>query len=122
MNSIKARYATRPEVLQSRGDGSYLFNYDIAPEVISAGPAEQQREGFVCSQVVILEQPTKKAVKRAVIAAEFSNDEEKKLINDFNAFSVGSLSDQKYQDDYLAFLERRKAIKLMIDNEPLIVD
>ena len=120
MNLIKAHYATSPNVIESRGDGSFLYNYDILPEVVPGNIGLPDREGFICSQVIINEEPIKKAVKKAVIESEFSDDEEKKLINDFNAFSIGALTDEKYQNNYYAFLDRRKAIKEMIDNEPLI--
>ena len=117
-----AHYATRPDVIQSRGDGSFLYNYNIQSEMISDRPGEAERESFICSQVIVFESPTKKAVKKAVIENEFPGDEEKKLINDFNAFNSGSLVDVKYRDNYLDFLERRKAIKEMIDNELLIFE
>lgn len=121
MNSPKiAHYATRPDVIQSRGDGSFLCNYDIQSEIISGRPGEAEREGFFCTQVVIYENPTKQAVKKAVIESEYQNDEEKKLINDYIAFGSGALVDEKYKNDYLAFLERRRVIKEMVDNEPLI--
>ncbi|MEI6567370.1 MAG: hypothetical protein WCR20_11885 [Verrucomicrobiota bacterium] len=120
MNLIKAHYATRPETIQDGGDGSFLFNYNILPEILPSQPGTPDREGFICSQVIISGYPTKKTAKKAVIEAEFSDDQEKKLINDFNAFSAGALEDARYKNDYLSFLDRRKEIKNMIDNEPLI--
>lgn len=121
MNLTKARYATRPEILQSRGDGSFLFNYEIETEAIPSMTGDPDREGFICSQVVIFGNPDKRAVKKAVIEAEFSNEDEKKLINDWNAFNAGVLQDEKYKINYLVFLERRRVIKEIVDNEPLIL-
>lgn len=111
---MKANYSETPQVLQNQNNGSTLYNYDIQKEII------EERDSFTCSQVIIWGEVTKKKAKKAVIEGEYSDDEEKKLINDYQAYAEGILTDQAYWANYIAFLLRRKEIKEMIDNEILI--
>ena len=117
---MKAQYTTRPEVLQNQNNGSHLYNYDIESVIVKDPQTGDEREAFQCKQVIIWGEVTKKKAKTAIITDEYAADDEKKLINDYNAFQDGTLTDEKYKNNYLAFLVRRKAIKEMIDNEVLI--
>jgi hypothetical protein len=117
---MRAQYTDQPPVLQSQNNGSFLFNYEIETVSVTDPQTGIESKSFQCNQVIIWGEPTKKKVKKAIIEAEISNDDEKKLINDYSAYQLGSLTDEKYKNNYLAFLQRRKDIKEMIDNEVLI--
>ena len=117
---MKANYSARPAVLQNQNNGSWLYNYDITSSSITDPQTGEEREDWECSQVVIWGEVTKKKAKAAVIASEVSPEDEKKLINDYNAFKESVLTDEKYKQNYLDFLLRRKDLKDMVNNESLI--
>lgn len=117
---MRVHYTDQPPVLQNQNNGSWLYNYDIAAETSTDPQSGIESTSFRCNQVIVFGEVTKKKVKKAIIEAEISNDDEKKLINDYSAYQLGSLADEKYKNNYLAFLARRKAIKEMVDNEMLI--
>ena len=118
---MKANYSTRPEVVQNQNNGSTLYNYDIVSVVKSDPQTGLDREEWECNQVVIWGEVTKKKIKTAIITSEISSDDEKKLINDYNAFKEGILTNAVYQQNYLLFLERRKVIKEMVDSDDAII-
>lgn len=117
---MKAHYNERPPVLQNQNDGSWLYNYDIEPVTQTDPQSEIERTSYKCNQVIIFGELTKKKIKKAIIESETNADDEKKLINDYSAWQIGALSDEKYKNNYLAFLARRKEIKEMVDNDVLI--
>ena len=111
---MKANYSETPQVLQNQNNGSTLYNYDIQKEII------EERDSFTCSQVIIWGEVTKKKAIKAIISDEYPIDLENKTVNDYHAFAEGILEDQKYRDNYLFFLARRRQIKEMIAKEELI--
>jgi hypothetical protein len=117
---MKAHFSTKPPVIQNQNNGSTLYNYDI--ELITQNDQQTgiERTSYKCNQVIIFGELTKKKIKKAIIEAEISGDDEKKLINDYSAFQLNILTDEKYQINYLAFLARRKEIKEMVDNDSFI--
>lgn len=117
---MKANYSSKPEVLQNQNNGSWLYNYDITSVIKSDPQTGAEQEEWECNQVIIWGEVTKKKVKTAIITSEISSDDEKKLINDYNAFKEGVLTNESYRQNYLSFLERRKAIKEMVDSDELI--
>jgi len=117
---MKAHYNDQPPVLQNQNNGSHLYNYDILPVIQTDPQTGIERTSYKCAQVIIWGEVTKKKVKTAIIVSEFEPEDEKKLMNDYFAFTDGSLTDVKYKDNYLAFLVRRKTIKDMVDNDVLI--
>jgi len=117
---MKAHYSTQPPVLQNQNNGSWLYNFEIESITVTDPLTATSRTQWQCGQVTIWGEVTKKKAKKAIIESEYANDDEKKLINDYQAWGEGSLTDEKYRDNYLAFLSRRKTIKEMVTNETLI--
>lgn len=118
---MRANYSSEPPRLQNQNNGSWLYNYDITSNVVTDTMTGEQRTEWNCSQVTIWGEVTKSKIKTAVIVAEFAPDDEKKLINDYNAHQEGTLTEEKYKTNYLAFLARRKAIKDMVDCDDCIL-
>ena len=117
---MKAHYSDQPPVLQNQNNGSWLYNYDIMSVIQTDPQTGIESTSFQCNQVIIWGEVTKKKAKQAIIESEILADDEKKLINDYQAFNIGLLIDVKYKNSYLSFLARRKAIKEMVDNDLFI--
>lgn len=117
---MKANYSTRPEALINQNNGSWLYNYDIISVMKTDSITGEQRTEWECGQVTIWGEVTRKKVKSAIIVSEISPEDEKKLINDYNAYQESVLTDDKFKQDYLSFLQRRKAIKELVDADQLI--
>ncbi|MFZ4705468.1 MAG: hypothetical protein ACOYMF_05615 [Bacteroidales bacterium] len=117
---MKANYSTRPEALINQNNGSWLYNYDIVSVTKTDAITGEQSIEWECGQVIIWGEVTKKKVKSAIIVSEITPEDEKKLINDYNAYEESVLTDAKYKSDYLAFLQRRKVIKELVDADELI--
>lgn len=56
-------------------------------------------------------------LKKAVITHLWDSDKEAKIVNDYNAAQLGILTERSATDDYKEYLQKRKAIKEMIDND-----
>ena len=62
----------------------------------------------------------KDKITKAVISNTWNIDYENKLINDYNEISLGNLTEEeidKRTNNYITFLQERKRLKEMIDND-----
>lgn len=118
---MEAVFTQRPAPLQPVGNGSWLYCHDITPTP----------EGEWSARCVTVWEPlTANKILQAVIADEFPDGREQKLINDYNAATLavshgdsGSPADNGSPADievatareaYTAFLRRRAALKAQV--------
>ena len=73
---------------------------------------------YKCFEVVVWQTVTKTKITSAVIEAIWGNGIEQKLLNDYNAASMGLL-DESYLEKYSTFLKDRKEIKEKISADCL---
>ena len=107
-------YSEKPSVFQKFQNGDINYCWDIQ-EIQSEDNTISQ---WGCYQVSLHQPIDKEMLTKAVIAAIWDNDLEKKLINDYNGAKEGLFEEvinQKYIDAYNDFLIQRKVIKEQID-------
>lgn len=125
-------YDARPPKFEAVGNGSYIYRWDIQEEdapqhqVMAEGSeepvAENQRKQYSCYEVVVWATVTSNKITEAAIRAMWDANYEQKLINEYNAASLGAVGGSKSSDEakekittYKDFLAARAALKAQID-------
>ena len=124
---MKTYSYNKPEVFEAIGDGGYRYNYNIREiEVDRFDITDEENETNIkqtqweYNNVIIYLPINKDKITRAVIANTWDIDYENKLINDYNEINLGNLTEEeidKRTNKYIAFLQERKRLKEMIDND-----
>lgn len=104
-------YDNKPTPITDNNNGSFTYHWNITPVEIDG------MEKWECEEVIMWGEPTRHKVTEAVITYYWAPDYEKKLINDYNAAKEGILSDDGYTERYRDFLNRRKEIKTLIEQD-----
>lgn len=114
-------YDFKPSKLEANGNGSYTYRWDIQEVQVENHFGEAGDNGqttkWTCNEVVVWGMVTNDKLKKAVITHLWDSDKETKIINDYNAAQLGILTEKSATDDYKEYLQKRKAIKEMIDND-----
>ena len=106
-----ANYDKSPLAIESKGNGSYFYRWDIDKVQI------EDRTLYNCKEVTIWLPLTKEKIKRAVIDALWGKNYEQKLINEYNSVKLGLLDDDLAEGRYKDFLQQRIAIKEQVDKD-----
>lgn len=124
---MKTYSDNKPEVFESIGDGGYRYNYNIKEievdrfDIINdENEANIKQTQWEYDNVIIYLPIDKDKITRAVITNTWDSDYENKLINDYNEISLGNLTEEeidKRTNNYITFLQERKRLKEMIDND-----
>lgn len=124
---MKTYSDNKPEIFEPIGGGSYRYNYNIKEiEVDRFDIIDNENETNIkqtqweYDNVIIYLPIDKDKITRAVIANTWDIDYENKLINDYNEISLGNLTEEeidKRTNKYITFLQERKRLKEMIDND-----
>lgn len=115
----RAYYDERPSALEAVGNGSYLYRWDIKEETVPSmgmGDEEQaeDRTQWSCREVTVWAPITADKLKEAVISASYGEDEELKLVNEYNSYQLG-VSGNDNSEAYKAFLKERTELKRGVD-------
>ena len=124
---MKTYSDNKPEIFEPIGDGSFRYNYNIKEiEVDRVDIIDDENETNIkqtqweYDNVIIYPPIDKDKITRAVITNTWDIDYENKLINDYNEISLGNLTEEeinKRTNNYITFLQERKRLKEMIDND-----
>lgn len=124
---MKTYSDNKPEIFESIGDGGYRYNYNIKEIEVDRFDIIDNENETITKQtqweydnVIIYLPIDKNKITKIVIANTWDIDYENKLINDYNEISLGNLTEEeidKRTDSYITFLEERKRLKEMIDND-----
>ena len=124
---MKTYSNNKTEVFEPVRDGGFRYNYNIREvEVDRVDIIEDENETNIkqtqweCDNVIIYPPINKDKITRAVISYNWESDYENKLINDYNAISLGFFTGQeaaKKLERYREFLARRKELKEMINQD-----
>ena len=113
-----AIYDKKPSIYEANGDGSYTYRWDIKEVEIPAGAdTEETTTKWECQEVVVWGTVTSDKLTEAVINHLWPRDYEQKLINEYNAATMGIYGAKSSTDAqpkiaaYKAFLSERAAIK-----------
>ena len=110
--------------LESVGNGSYLYRWDIHAEKKEQpsedGEGVTTRVVWGAEEVTVWMPLTPNRITAAVITEAFPSDYEQKLLNEYNAANLGMIPDaaetEKRRQAYTDFRRRRTALKKEIDN------
>ena len=96
-------YDFKPSKLEANGNGSYTYRWDIQEVQVENHFGEAGDNGqatkWTCNEVVVWGMVTNDKLKKAVITHLWDSDKESAT------------------NDYKEYLQKRKAIKEMIDND-----
>lgn len=116
---MKAYSDNQPKVLERLKNNTYYFRWNIQQEQKTIGEDEEgnpiTQNQYVYDEVIFDGQPSSDIILEAAIRSFISADEEKKLINDYNAYKENVLIDEKYKNRYMDFLSRRAELKTAIE-------
>ena len=124
---MKTHSDNKPKVFETVGDGSFRYNYNIKEiEVDRFDIIEDEYETNIkqtqweCDNVIVYPPIDKDKITRAVIANTWDSNYENKLINDYNAISLGVINEQEANEKlerYREFLYQKKELKEMITQD-----
>lgn len=124
---MKTYSDNKPKVFELIGDRGYRYNYNIKEiEVDRFNIINNENETNIkqtqweYDNVIIYLPIDKDKITKAVIANTWNINYENKLINDYNEISLGNLTEEeinKRTNNYITFLQERKRLKEMIDND-----
>ena len=122
-----AFYDNKPSVLESVGDGSYRYRFNIIeinPEVIpsSDNVEDGQITQWQCQEVTVWSPVTSNKITEAVITDYLGDSNyEQKLINEYNAAQLGLYGSntgeeaKKHIATYTEYLNTRTSLKAQVD-------
>lgn len=126
----RAYYDTKPPKLEAVGNGNYLYRWDIQEEEVQHEMMQEGKEEpvssvkkvqYSCREVTIHGKPEYGKCVEAVIRSDYSAEAELALINQFNAYQQGVLSDAGVVSEYEKYLAFVSSVKSMV-KEDLEID
>lgn len=126
----RAYYDTKPPKLEAVGNGNYLYRWDIQEEEVQHEIMQEGKEEpvssvkkvqYSCREVTIHGKPEYGKCVEAVIRSDYSAEAELALINQFNAYMQGVLSDAGVVSEYEEYLAFVSSVKSMV-KEDLEID
>lgn len=126
----RAYYDTKPPKLEAVGNGNYLYRWDIQEEEVQHEMMQEGKEEpvssvkkvqYSCREVTIHGNPEYGKCVEAVIRSDYSAEAELALINQFNAYQQGVLSDAGVVSEYEEYLAFVSSVKSMV-KEDLEID
>lgn len=108
----------QPKVIEKDNDGSFLYRYNIKPEMkIPEGEEEEKQVGFSCCEIRVWEHPTKPVLKKAIIRSVIDETAEFDLVNSYNKDLIGIKKDAKAISDYTEYLQFTEDVDAMLVND-----
>lgn len=126
----RAYYDTKPPKLEAVGNGNYLYRWDIQEEEVQHEMMQEGKEEpvssvkkvqYSCREVTIHGKPEYGKCVEAVIRSDYSAEAELAIINQFNAYQQGVLSDAGVVSEYEEYLAFVSSVKSMV-KEDLEID
>lgn len=122
-----AYYDSKPSKLEAVGNGSYLYRFNIKELVpVTTEDDEQQERAsqWKCDEVTVWSPITANKITEAVITTLCPASHEQKLINEYNAATLGMIGGSETSDEaklaiakYKEFLTNRQALKAQVDED-----
>lgn len=107
-----------PSTLQKDNDGSFLYRYNIQPQMgTDEESGEEKQVGWQCREIRIWEQPTKRALKKAIIRSIVDDTEELAIVNAYNKHVLGVKVCQEAVEEYKEFLQFTEDLDSMLISE-----
>ncbi len=117
-NSFYDMVVGMPSCIQKDNDGSFLYRYNIQPQMgADEESGEEKQVGWQCREIRIWEQPTKSALKKAIIRSVVDETEELGIVNAYNKHVLGIKKDPKAVEEYKSFLLFTEDLDEMLSKE-----
>lgn len=130
-----AFYDNQPTKLEAVGNGSYVYRFNIqrvekpatteTSETTVMGEALIQ-EQWMCEEVTVWAPLSSNKITEMVITEKWDNNQEQKLVNEFNAANLGLYGGSKTSEEakakiaaYKDYLSTRAALKTQVDDDCL---
>lgn len=107
-----------PSCIQKDNDGSFLYRYNIQPQMgTDEESGEEKQVGWQCREIRIWEQPTKSALKKAIIRSVVDETEELGIVNAYNKHILGVKKSHQAVEEYKEFLLFTEDLDEMLSKE-----
>lgn len=104
-----------PKVIEKDNDGSFLYRYNIAPEMAAPEGSDTETQiGFSCREIRVWEHPTKPVLKKAIIRSVIDDTAEFDLVNSYNKDAMGIKKDSKAVAEYKEYLQFTEDVDAML--------
>lgn len=104
-----------PSVFEKDNDGSYLYRYNIEPEMgIKEGETDETQIGWQCREIRIWEKPAKSVVKKAIIRSVVDDTAEFDIVNSYNKHVLKIKLDATAVDAYKEYLQFTEDLEAML--------
>ena len=105
----------KPSVFEKDNDGSYLYRYNIEPEMgISHGETEETQIGWKCREIRVWEKPTKGVLKKTIIRSVMDESAEFAIVNAYNKHVLEIKVDATAVDTYKEYLQFTEDLDIML--------
>lgn len=123
-----AFYDNQPTKLEAVGNGSYVYRFNIeelVPVLTEENAEEKKVSQWKCEEVTVWSPLSSNKITEAVITEKWDNNQEQKLVNEYNAANLGLLGAKTSEEAkarieaYKAYLTERASLKAQVDNDCL---
>lgn len=123
-----AFYDNQPTKLEAVGNGSYVYRFNIeelVPVLTEENAEEKKMSQWKCEEVTVWSPLSSNKITEAVITEKWDNNQEQKLVNEYNAANLGLLGAKTSEEAkarieaYKAYLTERASLKAQVDNDCL---
>jgi hypothetical protein len=105
-----------PATLKKDNDGSYLFRYNVEPEMgVPEGKTNEVQVGWQCREIRIWENPTKGILKKAIIRSVVDESAEFAIINAYNKHVLKVKIDTDAVNGYKEYLQFTEDVDALLE-------
>lgn len=123
-----AFYDNQPTKLEAVGNGSYLYRFNIQKiektATVETNEIDVTEETqWECEEVTVWLPLSSNKITEAVITEKWDNNQEQKLVNEFNAAQIGLFGAKTSEeaktriDAYKTYLTERAYLKAQVDSD-----
>lgn len=115
-NAFYDMVAGAPERLKRDGDGTYLFRYNIRPQMGTDESGEGEIQiGWECRELRLFVEPTCENIKHAIINSVYSADARIDLVSRYNAYASAISNDETIAEEYKNFIQFAEDVDELLD-------
>lgn len=114
----RSYYDNKPSTLESIGNGSYFYRWDIAEERFIDTMSNKEVTQYSCNEVIVWLPLTSNKILQKVLETVFPNNREQKYVNEYNAALLGMYDEDEIANkinNYKDFLTQRASLKAQVD-------
>lgn len=98
-------------MFEAVGNGDYLYRWDIQEETVERGEDEKPTVQWSCKETTVKGEPEYGKCVEAVIRETYTADEEFAMINKYNSYKAGIITDESIVGEYEGYLHEVASIK-----------